>query len=393
MEADLVASITERDQSSRKGAAAPAAAPSPAPLDVQAAAAALAKSGVAADATVEELTPQARALAAMVEATRGVEVHSDHDIKPHPILAPAAPTRAQFDAEDTAPVVIMRNPIAGKQTIAGCSDLDQPVPINTREPIPVESPLFSGIMSIQIKGLKTTNNAMFQGKKRFLHIAMQGRYRHDVSAADMWTGHEWFQVSDLVPTSFVNLGYTAAAKMFSSTTRVCPSTSNGQIAGFLNPVLASCQLVHVARPGEEPDMWEAQEDMRLLSPALADKDGNPMPAEKRRRWFDNPANAASVTLGKDYVITWHIWQHWCNISTYRLQLGSLLSIDLCQFSEGQPMQIMAKDQKTGEYSVNLLLWHKRLLYHDEPSEHHSLRERLTSLRAGMRGLLTGGSKA
>jgi hypothetical protein len=61
--------------------------------------------------------------------------------------------------------------------------------------------------------------------------------------------------------------------MFSSTTRVCPSTSNGQIAGFLNPVLASCQLVNVSRPGEEPDAWEAQEDMRLLSTELSDKNG------------------------------------------------------------------------------------------------------------------------
>lgn len=71
----------------------------------------------------------------------------------------------------------------------------------------------------------------------------------------------------------MSIGYTAAAKMFSSTTRVCPSTSNGQIAGFLNPVLASCQLVHVAKPGEEPGPWEAEEDMRLLSDELADKNG------------------------------------------------------------------------------------------------------------------------
>jgi hypothetical protein len=71
----------------------------------------------------------------------------------------------------------------------------------------------------------------------------------------------------------VNIGYTAAAKMFSSTTRVCPSTSNGQVAGFLNPVLASCQLVNVAVPGSEPDLWEAEEDMRLLSDALQDKNG------------------------------------------------------------------------------------------------------------------------
>jgi hypothetical protein len=28
----------------------------------------------------------------------------------------------------------------------------------------------------------------------------------------------------------VNIGYTAAAKMFSSTTRVCPSAANGQVS-------------------------------------------------------------------------------------------------------------------------------------------------------------------
>lgn len=73
--------------------------------------------------------------------------------------------------------------------------------------------------------------------------------------------------------SFVSIGYTAAAKMFSSTTRVCPSTANGQIAGFLNPVMASCQLVHVAEPGQEPGMWEAGEDMRLVCEELMDKAG------------------------------------------------------------------------------------------------------------------------
>ncbi|KAF6251325.1 hypothetical protein COO60DRAFT_1645177 [Scenedesmus sp. NREL 46B-D3] len=326
--------------------------------------------------------------------------------------------------------------------IGGSTELSEPVPINTNEPVPYESELFKGTVHLHIRGLGNTHEGKFEGKKRFLHIAFQGRFKRDVKASDFWSGHEWFNVSDLVPTSvsdsgpapcgpssirtagchtnelagmgldntqaswrrnltphssggstakrFVNIGYTAAAKMFSSTTRVCPSTSNGQVAGFLNPVLASSQLVNVAVPGQEPTC-------------------NPMTAEKRRRWFDSPANAGSVVLSKDYVYTYHVWQHWCNISTYRLQLSSLLSLDLCQFSEGQPMQIMAKDQsviemqrlrfvaeelpasETGEYSINLLLWHKRLLFNDPPSEQHSLRGRLTngvsSLRASWKGML------
>lgn len=78
-----------------------------------------------------------------------------------------------------------------------------------------------------------------------------------------------------------------------------------------------------------------------------------MASEKRRRWFDNPANAAKVVIKKDFVYTWHVWQHWCNISTYRLQLNSLLSFDLCQFSEGQPMQIMCKDQSVSSSSSSI----------------------------------------
>lgn len=42
---------------------------------------------------------------------------------------------------------------------------------------------------------------------------------------------------------------------------------------FMNPLLAACQLVNVSQPGSEPPLAQAQEDMRLFSPALADKQG------------------------------------------------------------------------------------------------------------------------
>jgi hypothetical protein len=55
--------------------------------------------------------------------------------------------------------------------------------------------------------------------------------------------------------SFVSIGYTAAAKMFSSTTRVCPSTSNGQVAGFLNPVMARCSSPYLVVAGGLMRLW------------------------------------------------------------------------------------------------------------------------------------------
>eukprot|EP00882_Tetradesmus_deserticola_P002696 GHRQ01002867.1.p1 GENE.GHRQ01002867.1~~GHRQ01002867.1.p1 ORF type:complete len:384 (+),score=150.50 GHRQ01002867.1:204-1355(+) len=337
----------------------------------------LANLGIKTDSTVEHLSPQAQALARLAAEAKQHR-DEDWDIRPHAMLEAAAPTRRQFDDPETSPVVVMRNPIAGRLEIGGSTELTEPVPINTDEAVAYESELFKGQLQLHIRGLSNTQQGRFSGKKRFLHLAIQGRFKRDLKASDFWSGHEFFNVSDLVPTSFVNIAYTAAARMFSSTTRVCPSTSNGQVAGFLNPVLASCQLANVSLPGQEPGLWEAQEDVRLLSNALQDKHGNPMAAEKRRRWFDVPANADSVVLSKDYVYTLHVWQHWCNISTYRLHLSSLLSIDLCQFSEGQPMQLMAKDNATGQYSINLLLWHKRLLFNEPASEQGSLRARLSS---------------
>jgi hypothetical protein len=41
----------------------------------------------------------------------------------------------------------------------------------------------------------------------------------------------------------------------------------------MNPLLAACQMVNVAQPGSEPPLDQAQEDMRLFSTALADKNG------------------------------------------------------------------------------------------------------------------------
>lgn len=41
----------------------------------------------------------------------------------------------------------------------------------------------------------------------------------------------------------------------------------------MNPLLAACQLVNVALPGAEPPLAQAQEDMRLFSPALVDQHG------------------------------------------------------------------------------------------------------------------------
>lgn len=67
------------------------------------------------DSNVHYLTPQAAALARMAaEATCGTR-DEGWDIRPHPMLEAAGPSLDQFEQPSTAPVAVMRNPVAGRQ--------------------------------------------------------------------------------------------------------------------------------------------------------------------------------------------------------------------------------------------------------------------------------------
>lgn len=47
----------------------------------------------------------------------------------------------------------------------------------------------------------------------------------------------------------------------------------------------------------------------MISPALADADGNPVSSDKRRRWCDEPANIKDIWISTDQVFTLQLWQH------------------------------------------------------------------------------------
>lgn len=57
------------------------------------------------------------------------------------------------------------------QIVNGCSDVTKPLPIGER--FRVESPVYDGYACLNIRGLPGTNAKLFEGKKRFLHLAFQ----------------------------------------------------------------------------------------------------------------------------------------------------------------------------------------------------------------------------
>jgi hypothetical protein len=97
-------------------------------------------------------------------------------------------------------------------------------------------------------------------------------------------GQEFVKAGN-VPPWVGEVVLTAAAKVFSSSTQV---DIYAKLPYFMNPVLACCQLVNVSQPGSEPELTEAQEDMRLFAPALADKQGG------YYGWCTGAAHAASM---------------------------------------------------------------------------------------------------
>lgn len=227
------------------------------------------------------------------------------------------------------------------------------------EAVEVETEVFKGRVAVWLQGLGSTPSEVFKGKKRMSWIAIQGTFKQEVAAEDVVTGQELGRPLRALPARwFVENVLLRIARGIS------PSMQVGlQPAPFLlSPLLAISQIVNVSTPGQEPDIFDAPEDCRLLGPSLADASGAPMKADNRRVHFSKPANLRPQTFSPGKVYTFHIWQQFIDISSYKLDLG-LHRYNLIQHLAGQPLQVMAKHCPPGQpasYLFNFQMWNKAL---------------------------------
>lgn len=309
----------------------------------------------------------------------------------HPFHRPAMPSQEKLAVSVNSPVIVTANPMVTEQAINGSTEPSIELPINGG-PMTISTSLFEGAVEVHLKGLPTSQGRVFDGKKRFFQIMCQGRFKRPVDADGLCMGQEFVKAGG-VPPWVGEVVLTAAAKVFSSSTQV---DIYAKLPYFMNPVLAACQLVNVAQPGEEPKLTEATEDMRLFAPQLADKHGAPLLPEKRRKWCDAPKNLEGLKFSPDHIYTFHIWQHLIDFSTYKLSVGGFVNLDLSAVLNGQPLQLTCKDTHAGEYMFSMLVWHERLLYGEETSSAAAaLAERLSKWGSGLRSLWgsAGGKKA
>jgi len=160
-------------------------------------------------------------------------------------------------------------------------------------------------MLIHLSGLKSSDPAVFDGKKRTIHVAAQGtfsrpcrcaarrqrgcyRLRSTQSAhiptppnptnrpqptpipplvatrlASQCTGQEFnVPIHGGKTVEFIlEQILRACAKVFTKTTRV---DAHCERPYFLNPLCAAAQLMNVSLPGQEPDIWDVKEDCRCV---------------------------------------------------------------------------------------------------------------------------------
>ncbi|GBF92362.1 hypothetical protein Rsub_05564 [Raphidocelis subcapitata] len=276
----------------------------------------------------------------------------------NPLLLGVIPSREAFQESSHYPILVTNSPfIEGKQVIDGNSSYTENIEgINTRV-MDFESEVTYGKLRIDIRSVKSTRPGFFDGKKRFVEVAVQAQFKRECKTDSLCIGQE-LQNDVALPVWMRQVLLNTAAKAFSSTTRV---EVEGTPRYFMNPVLAACQLINVSRPGEEPTLEDAKEDVRLMLPKAVDSHGNPLPSEKRRKWCDVPANVCSASYKPGLVYTFKFWQHYADFGDYRLSVG-WLNLDLSVFMNRFPMQLTVKDVDSNTYAFSVLVWHERLVY-------------------------------
>ena len=238
---------------------------------------------------------------------------------------------------------------------------------------------------LHVRGLPSSDDSLFAAFKRRSHVVVQGRFKRPLGVSEALTGQEFGRAFEKLPAMWlVEHGLLACARRVSTSSAIGGLTTQPYM---LVPLLAAAQIANCSRPGEEPDMMSATEDLRLWDPSLvaghheeaaahattaggaapwdprtgggAATDAPPLPAEARRKLFTRASARASRTFGTDHVWTFHLWQQFIDMSDYTLSVGGV-KYDLARHLAGQPLQFLAKTAG-GSHLWAFETWNRRLL--------------------------------
>ncbi|KAI8462314.1 MAG: hypothetical protein J3K34DRAFT_194539 [Monoraphidium minutum] len=209
------------------------------------------------------------------------------------------------------------------------------VPINQYQ-IHFESDLFEGRMLVYIKGLPSSYEPYFAGKKRrsvlMSRAASSGR-------CSCLTSSRVRSLTGPSRTCAAAGSWRRSCSAFAR--RVVSCLELGDVTRnpyMVFPLMALAHVVNVSPVGQEPPIDQATEDLRLWDPTLVDKKGAPMAAEARRKHFMNERHLEGRRYDTNHVWTFYIWQQVIDVAGYFLDLV-VQQYDMVQHLDGQPLQV------------------------------------------------------
>lgn len=234
-----------------------------------------------------------------------------------------------------------------------------PCPIGV--PFDFSTDLFEGKCLIRLRDVPSDDEdgdaEYFDGRKRKFQAIVQGRFKEELSVADVMTGHEFRPLNRLPPAWLIRAGTSFIR-------RIAPGTDivlNKHESRAMSLLAATSQVVSVDPVGNEPEITNCniEEEMSLFGGIFADGD---VSVYKRKHYLAKPQNAEQYCFNTESVYTFDFYQNLLDVATYSLDLGTA-KIGLTKFLDGQPIQVMSKTTD-GRYLWSFQVWHEDLLPQD-----------------------------
>jgi len=226
-------------------------------------------------------------------------------------------------------------------------------------PFKFSSDLFEGTCLFRIKGCKSDNiegdRAYFDGRKRIYQSIVQGRFKEEISVADVCTGHEFARPLKNLPHPFI---LKTATSFISKIALGCNIEVHTEQPFMEATLLGTSQVVRGDEPGNEPNITcnDIEEDCSIFGGAFSN--GN-VSSSRRKRIFSNPAKCKQYTFDTDTVYTFEFYQNLFDVESYSLDLG-FVKLGAINVLNGQPIQWLGKT-RDGRYLWSFQLWHRKLL--------------------------------
>eukprot|EP00882_Tetradesmus_deserticola_P027925 GHRQ01031071.1.p1 GENE.GHRQ01031071.1~~GHRQ01031071.1.p1 ORF type:complete len:145 (-),score=73.64 GHRQ01031071.1:71-505(-) len=106
--------------------------------------------------------------------------------------------------------------------------------------------------------------------------------------------------------------------------------TSGSCPHILAPLIAAAQVVNVSKPGQEPSMLDAEEDMTAFDASLVGGwSGKALTGCKRRALFGGKAARQGRCFDTQHVWTFQVYDHLCDYASFQLPIP-FFKVDLVQ---------------------------------------------------------------